>query len=78
MSSPSLTSSITAMAIRSFYEDVNFDMDSEKEARWFSHWFKTAETFCDALEKEGLTETFKAVKNIIVEQKRIAKLFGKD
>lgn len=70
-----LTATITDMAINSFYEGLeDMTFDEEKEARWFTHWFKTAEIFCKCLEEEGLTETVQAVKQIIIDQKKITPL----
>lgn len=70
-----LLSTITDMAIKTFYEGIEGPYDEEKELRWFGHWFKTAETFCEGLENEGLTDTVAAVKQIILDQKKIIARF---
>lgn len=71
-----LLSTITDMAVKSFYEGIEGPFDEEKELRWFGHWFRTAETFCEGLEKEGLTDTVKAVRDIILYQKKIIPNFN--
>lgn len=74
MSRKTLTETISDMAIKTFYEGVEGDIDDEKRDRWFDHWFKTADRFQKSLEEEGLTETVEAVKKIIIDQKEIVSI----
>jgi hypothetical protein len=40
---------------------------------WVAHWFLTAENLALEFANQGLPKTHEAIKNIIVEQKRLIK-----